>query len=132
MMVEHYELQRTTSNEGIVTTCAILNCSVCGDRISNHGGPGHGAVCLPCGNVMIGRQFGLKNLLGALQDVLVWYRDQWESEAEFMPTGPLGSCIGEGSVGPLEPTHELLGDGGERARTGLHKLKQWRVERNKS
>lgn len=56
MNQKYYELiERKTPppNSGMILTAAVLSCSLCGDTIDGMGGPGNGAVCERCGDLMI-------------------------------------------------------------------------------
>jgi len=53
--IVYYELKQTTMpyerpGEFVIMTAAVMDCGLCGRTISGMGGPGDGAVCMPCGN----------------------------------------------------------------------------------
>jgi len=57
-MVEYYELKRVTitppeDGEFRLVTAAVIDCGLCGRMIDGMGGPGHGAVCVPCAEAVI-------------------------------------------------------------------------------
>lgn len=55
MAIEFYELKRVTLPErgpDTFATAALITCGLCGDAIDGCGGPGHGQVCIRCGDVV--------------------------------------------------------------------------------
>lgn len=55
--LEYYRLERITiapPKEGdfVFASAALLTCALCGICIDSMGGPGDGAVCIPCGDLM--------------------------------------------------------------------------------
>ena len=36
-----------------LATAAVLSCGLCGSTISGSGGPGHGVICRPCGELLL-------------------------------------------------------------------------------
>lgn len=59
---DYYELRKVTPSqpgELVIRTAAVLCCDLCGGVIDSMGGPGHGAVCVRCADVvMSGRARG--------------------------------------------------------------------------
>ena len=56
-----------------------------------------------------------------LREALEFYAVEWEHDAEWIPTGPLESGIGEGRIGDIEPTIALMEDKGSVAKNALVK-----------
>lgn len=57
MTIEYYELKRIkiadpVPGEFCIRTAAVLTCGLCGGCIDGMGGPGNGAICVPCGDVV--------------------------------------------------------------------------------
>lgn len=57
MPVEYYELKRVTipdvkPGEFHIASAALITCGLCGDCIDGMGGPGHGPICIRCGDVV--------------------------------------------------------------------------------
>ena len=50
--IEYYELVKQTYevHPRQLVTAAVRSCSLCNDIISGMGGPGHGSICIPCGD----------------------------------------------------------------------------------
>lgn len=65
MIPKHYELKPVgpVDTAGMIMTAAVMCCGLCGRSISGMGGPGFGAVCEPCGDLLMS---------GALQNVVIW------------------------------------------------------------
>lgn len=58
MPLEYFELTKVTvpdakPNEFRLVTAAIIDCGLCGEMIDGMGGPGHGAICLRCAEVVM-------------------------------------------------------------------------------
>lgn len=57
MTVEYYELKRIKiadpePGEFLMASAALLTCGLCGNCIDGMGGPGSGAICIPCGDLV--------------------------------------------------------------------------------
>ena len=55
MAIEYYELTRRKFKDASgfqIASAAIMECGLCGRTISGSGGPGDGAICIPCGDVV--------------------------------------------------------------------------------
>ena len=55
--LEYFQLskvtvQETEPGEFRLVNAAVLSCSLCGRMIDGMGGPGEGAICLPCGEAL--------------------------------------------------------------------------------
>ena len=54
-MVKYYELKMVAipeNEEGSFRTAAFLDCDLCGEPIDSSGGPGNGAFCIRCGDLV--------------------------------------------------------------------------------
>lgn len=56
--VEYYDLDRVTiepakPGEFRIATAALVTCGLCARTISGMGGPGHGSICIPCGDALV-------------------------------------------------------------------------------
>lgn len=54
-ILEYYELKRVSiadTGEPMFRTAALITCSLCGVCIDGMGGPGDGAICIRCGDVV--------------------------------------------------------------------------------
>lgn len=67
------------------------------------------------------RARALRAKLDVAVKALGFYEEQWENSVDQEWTS---STHSEGSIGPLEPTRELVEDGGTRARTALTAIKE--------
>lgn len=57
MPLRYYKLTEVvvpepSPNEFRIATAAVLLCALCGGTIDSSGGPGHGAICAPCGDAI--------------------------------------------------------------------------------
>lgn len=56
-ILEYFELRRVRrepalTGEPLFVTAAVLSCSLCGEMIDGMGGPGDGAVCVRCADIV--------------------------------------------------------------------------------
>lgn len=57
MPLDYYELKSVSipdpkPGEFQIRTASVMDCGLCGACISGMGGPGDGAICIPCGDVV--------------------------------------------------------------------------------
>lgn len=60
-MTEYYEIVRRKieppkPGQLRIATAAVWSCQLCGDTIDGMGGPGHGEICVTCGDAILGRK----------------------------------------------------------------------------
>lgn len=57
-MAEWYELRLVAAAEPkpgelLIASAAVRACGLCGEMIDGMGGPGHGSICVPCGQALL-------------------------------------------------------------------------------